>query len=255
MTTRKPTSSSGLFDALCREWRLLGTNRVAASRLPEVCLAAGHATTLQDVESYVHDAGPVDADRVLLTLVRRAVGTDRSADLASRVLLQLLLPGTRNLARRWWALGDTDERAAAAVAAVYGRIRNYPVERRPGRVAANILMDAAQDMRRSVPRADVTLKDPTNQDWLTDPPQLAPGSTNAALELFEVLADAVTHGLLARADAQVIARTRIAGHRIEDIATTHSLTARTLWARRKRAERALSSGASRLGPPGASSVA
>ena len=68
------------------------------------------------------------------------------------MLLQLLLPGTRSLARRWWALGDPDERAAAAVTAVYHRIRHYPIERRPGRVAANILLDAAHELRRAVPK-------------------------------------------------------------------------------------------------------
>jgi hypothetical protein len=245
VTTRRPTST-GLFDALCREWRLLGSDRAAASRLPDACRAAGGARTLQAVESYVHGSGPAEADRVLLSLVGHAVRKVPPNDLAARALLQLLLPGTRNLARRWWALGDTEERAAAAVAAVYGRIRNYPLERRPGRVAANILMDAAQDMRRHVPSADVTLKDPTTTDWLTDPPGLASAPMNPALELFEVLADAVSHGLLAVSDAQLIARTRSGGHRIEDIADSHELTARTLWARRKRAESSLASGVGRL---------
>ena len=67
---------------------------------------------------------------MLLALVSRAIDGD---GLAARVLLQLLLPDTRALARRWWALGDPDERAAAAVTAVYHRIRHYPLARRPGR--------------------------------------------------------------------------------------------------------------------------
>lgn len=244
MTIRQPTTSSGLFDELCSEWRVLGADRALATRLPAACRAADGAQTLKDIEAYVHGAGPADADRVLLALVSLAVRTVPPAELAARTLLQLLLPGTRNLARRWWALGDSEERAAAAVAAVYGRIRNYPLERRPGRVAANILMDAAQDLRRNIPSADVTLRDPTKTDWLTEQPRRVPAPTNPALELFQVLSDAVDHGLLAMADAQLIARTRIGGHRIEDIAATHDLTARTLWARRKRAESSLVSAAS-----------
>src|SRR5512139_494607 len=98
-----------VFDLLDREWRRLSVDRPARRRLRAVCQAAGGAASLGDVERFVRAAHPADADRVLLALVRRAVDGDA---LAARVLLQLLLPGTRALARRWWALGDADERAA-----------------------------------------------------------------------------------------------------------------------------------------------
>ena len=139
-----------VFDLLDDEWRRLSADRGGPRRLRDVCDAAGGAASLADVERYVRAADPAGADAVLLALVRRAVAGDA---LAARVLLQLLLPGTRALARRWWALGDADERAAAAVTAVYHRIRHYPIERRPGRVAANILLDAAQELRRARPQA------------------------------------------------------------------------------------------------------
>lgn len=190
---------------------------------------AGDAASLADVERYVRSASPEDADGVLLALVARAVDDD---ELAARVLLQLLLPGTRNLARRWWALGDHDERAAAAVGAVYGRIRTYPLQRRPGRVAANVLMDAARDLRRAVPRVVATPS--PDPDPATGQPNEAP--THAALELAEVLSDAVADGLLDAQDAQLIARSRIAGHRVADIARHHRLGTRALWDRRQRAE-------------------
>jgi hypothetical protein len=223
-----------VFDALEREWVRLRADRLAARRLAEVCSLAG-ATSLAGVEEYVRGAGPEDADAVLLALVRRAVEGD---DLAARVLLQLLLPGTRNLARRWWALGDHEERAAAAVTAVYHRIRAYPIARRPGRVAANVLMDAARELRRAVPRVTVTLTaEPVAADSPT--PTAAAPASHAAVELAEVLRDAVDDGVLCRDDAELIARSRIAGHRVADIATHHHLGSRTLWDRRHRAERTL----------------
>jgi hypothetical protein len=222
---------SCVFDLLDREWERLSRDRAAARRLAGACASAGGAWDLVELERYVRRAGPADADRVLLALVTRTV--DDGDDLAARVLLQLLLPGTRNLARRWWALGDHDERAAAAVAAVYQRIRAYPLARRPGRIAANVLLDAARDLRRSVPA-------PADAAALADDrDRAAPEDTAPALELAGVLSDAVGDGALDLRDAQLIAHSRIAGHRVADLAARHHLGSRTLWDRRQRAERRL----------------
>lgn len=227
---------ANMFELLESEWHRLGQDRAAADRLCAVCDVAGGARSLGDVERFVRTAGPARADRVLLALVAPAIEGDA---LAARVLLQLLLPGARRLARRWWALGDPDERAAAVVAAVYDRIRRYPLSRRPGRVAANVLMDAAHDLRRSVSRLVlVPTADPVvhrlHARRLDDEPRLEPG-----LELAEVLHDAVRDGVLRPDDAELIARSRIAGDRVEDIASVRGLRPRTLWDRRKQAELAL----------------
>ena len=226
-----------MFRLLEAEWMMhLAHDPAARAQLAEVLDAVG-ARTLGDLEAHVRAAAPAEADRVLLALVRRAVAGD---DLAARVLLQLLLPGARSLARRWWALGDHHERAAATVLAVYHRIRTYPVERRPGRVAANILMDAATELRRGVPRlAEVPTADP--RDYQRSEVGGEEDGGHAALELAELLADAVADGTLAAADAQLIARSRIAGDRIGDIARRRGLQPRTLWDRRQRAERTLAS--------------
>jgi hypothetical protein len=227
-----------VFDLLDDEWRRLRADRGAGRRLQDVCDAAGGAVSLGDVERFVRAAHPADADRVLLALVRRAVAGDA---LAARVLLQLLLPGTRALARRWWALGDADERAAAAVTAVYHRIRHYPIERRPGRVAANVLLDAAHELRRAVPKLLVTPSaDPAAQAALLDRARTVHRSVeHPAVELTEVLADAVAAGIVGRDDAELIARSRIGGQRVADIAQHRGLRPRTLWDRRQRAEDAL----------------
>jgi hypothetical protein len=223
---------------LDRDWRQLSSDRVAARRLRSVCRIAGGAASLGDVERYVRRSGPAEADRVLLALVARASDGDA---LAARVLLQLLLPGTRNLARRWWALGDDDERSAAAVAAVYGRIRNYPLARRPGRVAANVLMDASRDMRSALPHTTaIPIPDLGGMD---EGVHRHSGSdeagTHPGVELTEVLCDAVYEGVLKAADAELIARSRIAGHRLADLAVDCGIPERTLFAHRQRAERIL----------------
>jgi len=237
---------SNVFEQLDHEWQRLRDDRGSARRLRDVCDLAG-ARSLGDLESYVRKAEAHDADRILLALVTRAVGRgpDGSGDgsgsgsgdtLAARVLLQLLLPGTRNLARRWWALGDHDERAAAAVTAVYHRIRTYPLERRPGRIAANVLLDAARELRRSVPRLVTTPSAEPVQGGRRERERADDTSSHAAIELAEVLADAVRDGVLEARDAQLIARSRIAGDRVADIARSGALGTRALWDRRQRAE-------------------
>jgi hypothetical protein len=222
------TLMSTVFELLEREWRGLAADEGAARELGAVCDAAGGAATLGQVETYVRAAGPRDADRVLAALVARAV--DGHA-LAARVLLQLLLPGARRLARRWWALGDRDERAAAAIAAVYDRIRRYPLERRPARVAANVLMDAELDLRRAARAAGRCAGLPSEH---REPPAEHP-----ALELVEVLVDAVADGVISTDDAELIAASRIAGVRLADLAVRRRRHVRTLQYQRRRAERAL----------------
>ena len=223
---------STVFELLERDWARLAASRGAARQVRAACRLASYARTLGELEAYVRRASHEQADAVLIALVAQAI---EGHELAARVLLQLLLPGTRNLARRWWALGDDDERAAAAVAAVYRRIRNYPLERRPGRVAANVLMDAAHELRAAVPAANVELwADPT----IHQPAHVEP-SPDPASELATVLTDAVRASIITPADAHLIAQTRIAGHRVQDLATNTTARPRTLWDRRHRAERAL----------------
>ena len=54
-----------------------------------------------------------------------------------------------------------------------------------------------------------------------------------------MLADAVAAGVVERDDAELIARSRIGGQRVADIAQHRGLRPRTLWDRRQRAEDAL----------------
>lgn len=223
-----------VLELLDGEWVRLAADPSTARRLPEVCSTAGGATSLAEVERFVRAADPTAADRVLVTLVARAVEGDV---LAARVLLQLLLPGVRRLARTWWALGDADERAAAAVAAVYDRIRRYPLARRPGRIAANVLMDAAQDLRRAI-RPEMWDPEPLGSDDGCEPAAEAP--EHPALELVGVLVDAVADGVVSAADAELIAATRIAGVPLAEIAERRGGSLRTLQWRRRRAEAMLS---------------
>jgi hypothetical protein len=99
-----------------------------------------------------------------------------------------------------------------------------------GSVAANVLMDASRDMRGAVPRPELPALDPTDD---------AADSAHPGVELTEVLCDAVHDGLLAPAEASLIARSRISGHRLSQLALDQGIPERSLFAHRQRAERRL----------------
>jgi hypothetical protein len=219
-----------LFEQLEREWAALGVDRRAARRLPEViAITGGH--DLEGVRRWVVAASAAESDRVLVALVARAVEGDQ---LAGRVMLQLLLPGTRRLARKWWALGTEAEREAAAVAAVYDRIRCYPLARRPQKVAANVLLDAGALLRRQVhdSRGIVGLD-------VVGEPASSTAVEHPSLELADLLSEAVAEGVIDKADAALIAASRIGGRRLAELARERGAALRTVQKHRHRAEAAL----------------
>jgi hypothetical protein len=123
------------------------------------------------------------------------------------------------------------------VAAAFDRIRNYPVERRPGKVAANILLDAGAILRRQVhdSRGVVGL------DVVRELSAEA-GPDHPSLELAEVLHDAVHRGVLKPAEAELIAASRIGGRRLADLARERGAALRTVQKHRRAAEAALVAG-------------
>jgi hypothetical protein len=229
-----------LFTQLEFDWTALAADpaandRLAAWRGEDSALAA--LGDLSAVRAAAHDrTDPAAADQVLAALARRAP-TD---DLAARVLLYLLLPGTKALANRLWWLDDTSERASAAVAAVYERVRTYPYSRRPARIAANILADARQQLtRRAGPdhRATAVLSLDAEPDaWLPvwQAPEPTPGE-----ELLSLLRWAVRTGHLSAEQGRLIAASRVADVPCEELGAEVGLGAHSLRRRRQRAESVL----------------
>jgi hypothetical protein len=187
---------------------------------------------------------------VLAALAGRAP-TD---DLAARTLLQLLVPALSALARRLWALGDADERAAAVVATAYERIRTYPIERRPRHVAANVVWDTTQRLLASISRQAPNRKvrgvavdesgalgreqcdDERGRCWgrseLDEP-------ASAAEELIGLLAWARRRGHITADAAELIALTRVADVPAAALAPRFGRDAQGVRRRRLRAECAL----------------
>jgi hypothetical protein len=227
---------ASLFALLDHEWDRIGPDATLARQHPDLLALAG-AGTLAEIVQRERRMHLATRDRLHTGIVARATAGDH---MATRLELQLLLPGTVALAARFWSLGDSDERASAAVAAVYQSILRYNVERRTHYVGPNIVAAAAQQLRRLIrqPHPQSISRDYLAPRLRDDMPDSDEG-LHPAEELLDVLCDAVTGGVVSRADAQLIASTRIGSGRLADIAHSNGTSQRSLQRRRQRAERAL----------------
>jgi hypothetical protein len=228
-----------VFSQLNREWIALARRPTTAAALADACSLAG-VSSPDRLVILMRGAAPRDADPVMAHLARQARD---GCEIAARTLLHLLLPGTCRLAARWWALGSAEERAAAAVAAVYARIRNYPVDRRPTRVAANVLLDANQDLARMARRVMAERQRTAPVEPRLVRGNLEPPEPSPAEELRELVDEAVAAGRVPAHWAALIVATHIEGHDLPTIARQTGTPVRTLQWRRRAAEAALVAGA------------
>ncbi len=161
--------------------------------------------TMAELVAFVERRGsPAASDTVLAALARRAPADQ----LAARTLLQLLLPALCGLARRQRWIGEADERAQAVVAVAYERIRTYPFERRPQRIAANVVWDTTQRLlaERDRQRREPPLAGPEGPGDCA----AAAGVESATEELLALLTWAHQRGHLSSQAIRLIALTRVA---------------------------------------------
>jgi Mg-chelatase subunit ChlI len=168
-------------------------------------------------------------DDVLAALVRQA----RTDPLAARLVLQALLPGLKALAGRLLLEADErDEVWSALLAHCWERIRRYPLERRPSRIAANTLLDTLQKTTRELKRQR-RYRDQLNE--ATERTSEAPIDRDVE----RVLVRAVAAAAISTEEAELILRSRIDRADLRTIAAEAGVTYNTLVVRRLRAERRL----------------
>ena len=130
------------LDRLDREWQALVSGglpaRLRVWALEEPVLAAFASPSALIRFLHTGSAGP-EKDAVLRALLARS----RVDPLAARVVLQALRPGLKGLAKRIFLDADDVEQLwQLLLASVWEQIRTYPLERRPRRIAANLLLDS-----------------------------------------------------------------------------------------------------------------
>lgn len=168
-------------------------------------------------------------DDVLGALLRRA----RSEPLAARVVLEALLPGLKALAGR--LLFDPEEREdlwALLLACAWERIARYPLERRPGKIAANILFDTLAD-------TVAFLRDERRRRAELTGEPIAAALAQGEVEVEALLARATRSGAVTRAETALILATRFERRPLADVAAEAGVAYNTMKLRRQRAERRL----------------
>jgi hypothetical protein len=214
-----------LSTRLDREWRLLRSRPGVVARartwgvtsrpfadLDELLALAGHRTPRT-----------AEANAVLGRLVAAA----RSDELASRVVVQRLLPGLLAVARRRTSSGGFEELIGAAWLA----IRAYHPDRRPERIAANLVHDAAYCAFIAPERRRMASEVPFDPHRFDEIP--ADDLPPACMELASLLAEARRAGLPA-ADVELVRHlVRVGSPSI--VAHECKVTTRTVRNRRDRA--------------------
>ena len=139
--------ASPLAAGFLAEWERLRASasvhhRVAAWELPGGPVEVSERRALDDVlarTGFLAERCEDGGDQALLALVRLAAHDD----LAARVVLQRILPALVAVARRRGPIAGGPQAAfEELVATAWIAIRTYPVERRPRKVAANLVRDA-----------------------------------------------------------------------------------------------------------------
>lgn len=223
------------IERLEHDWHRLHADPVLAMRLRDWQRrepALHGLRTPRDIVRLLRGSGFAERkDRVLLALARLA----RSDPLAARIALQALLPGLKEIAGRM--LLDRRERDdvwSLLLAAAWERIRTYPVERRPRRVAANVLLDCMHDTLTALAqeRADRALTaGPVPIDLIA--------GRDYGGDIDSVLTAAVEVGAITERDARLIARTRVDGSPLCLEAKRMRADYHALVVRRRRAEHRL----------------
>lgn len=172
---------------------------------------------------------PPERDAVLRPLLARA-----SSDAAARrLVLHAVLPGLMNLCGRLLLSAEEREEVWAIVlCCAWERICSYSVERRPRRIAANVLLDTMRatlaEVRRSGPACEPLVE-----------PVVAAADQHDEGDIDALLRAATAAGAVTAREAELVLCTRFDGIPLAHIAAAHGEPYNRVKVRRQRAERRL----------------
>lgn len=222
------------LDRLDREWQALASStlpaRLRAWALEEPVLAAFASPTALIRFLHTGRAGP-QKDAVL----RALLACSRVDPLAARVVLQAVRPGLKGLARRIFLDADDVEQLwQLLLASVWEQIRTYPLERRPRRIAANLLLDSMRATLNELARERRRRAELPARPVVPDAAAATPMP-----DVETLLARGVAAGAISADEAELILRTRIDEEPLASAAREFGVSYNVLRVRLQRAERRL----------------
>lgn len=234
--------------ALEEEWRLLARGRLGVEfrrwRKTEPALRAFDGP--QRLLGYLWDerADPEVKDRLLAALLRLA----RTEPLASRVVLQAMLPGLKTLAARLLRRSpererepvlERDELWQVLFCSLLERIATYPLDKRPRRIAANLVLDTLHattgELRREAAAREQVSFEAAAEEELVE----AEAAPAEGVDVEAPLRRAIAAGVISKAEAVLILETEIDGVPLAAVAKRLGVTYNAVKKRRRRAERRL----------------
>lgn len=226
-----------LIDRLEEEWRQL----LRRQRPDEAVRRWGRVEPALDFESadalvrHLADqrVAPDQHDRVLAALL----GICQDEPLAARIVLQRFLPYVKKLASDTPAPLERDEWLTLLISTAFEVVRTYPLDRRPERIAANIVCDFRKRVHaglRTHRRNALELTQFGSESLSTDRDDR---SRFAQVEAEDLLRWAVDEELIDEPTAALMVLTRIYGLTVAWIASEMKTAKATLRQRRWRAER------------------
>jgi len=186
------------------------------------------------VVAVLHDRGrPVDharRDGLLAALVRLA-----KVDSEAGVLLVVcLLPGVKARLRSHGRGLEPAEAASMMVDALWERIARYPLDRRPAKIAANLLDDTLADFIAARDRQRAWTNHTTPAEFVDDDGADEAAGLGGSVEV--VWHDAERAGVVSAADAGLIDVTRLVGVPMPTVARHLGVSTAAAHKRRQRAE-------------------
>ncbi len=219
-----------LFDALDREWAVLVVSPAIRSTLrrwsddPVLARYADLGALIRALRAGARD--PERTNEILAALIRRAPVDD----LAARTMLQALIPGLFNVTRRLGGAVIDEELEAQVLTEAFDRIRNYPLERRPRAIAANVIQDVFGRVCRARTRA---------QNHVADAEAPVERTLDPSVEICELVDDALHDGHLRRCDADLLLSVAVGHDTLTGRAQREGVTYQAMHERWRRARNRL----------------
>jgi DNA-directed RNA polymerase specialized sigma24 family protein len=225
------------IDTLERDWQqalrsaeLSASFRIWQTKKPILTRFAEPATVVSFARG---SSSRADKDAVFGALLIWA----KHEAIGARMVLEIIRPGLLNLSAR--IMRDSREReelCSMMFLAVWEAIRNYPLARRPRRIAANLLLDTLhqtllQSGAESTWRARVSFASVEARD--------GPCAPEVDGDVDGLLDRAVRAGAVSGEEVELILSSRIDGVELADLARTTGISYNTIKLRRQRAERRL----------------